>query len=109
MENNMHVFIMLDGKPGTKPNYYLNMVFFKPDNIVPLNLVISNGSLKATRLNKNSISDTRGIESTVIGKTMHITISGDILGDYDKILINAESSLGSFHMDRTAWKMLYAD
>ncbi|MGE5678742.1 MAG: PIG-L deacetylase family protein [Pseudomonadota bacterium] len=109
MENNMHVFIVLDGKPAAKPVYYLNMVFFRPDGILPLSLEISNGELKAARYDENSIVGTEGISSTALGKSIHITISGDILGDYDKVFINAESSLGSLHMDRTAWRMLYAD
>jgi LmbE family N-acetylglucosaminyl deacetylase len=108
IEDNIHVFISLDGKPGLKPTYYLNMIFFNSDMAIPLRLAFNNGTLKAIKQNEDSITDTQGISRIVQGKTLHIIIPGGKIKDYDKILMNAESSIDSFHMDRTAWRMVKA-
>jgi hypothetical protein len=71
-------------------------------------LAFNNGALKAIKQNEESITDTRGVSWTVQGKTLHITIPGGKIKEYDKILMNAESSIDSFHIDRTAWRIVDA-
>jgi len=107
-ENNIHIFIVFDGRLSRDPDYYLNMVFFKPNSAIPLRLLINKGKPEAIKQNENSITDVEGITIAEKGKTLHIVIPGSKIGNYDKIFINAESFIKSLNMDRTAWRMVNA-
>lgn len=105
-ENNLHVFISLTKKPDRLTSYHLNMIFFDDDRATPLNLVVKNASLRIKNYRDSSINNIDGIDTIQKGKLIHIKIPNDKISEYNSIFINAESSFGSYYMDRTAWRMV---
>lgn len=105
-ENNLHTFIQLNSKADKLTTYYLNMVFVKNGQAIPMRLMIKNKKLEAIWQQEASIMDTSDIALKVNGRSLHIILSNNKIGIYDHIFINAESSVSPYYMDRTAWRMI---
>ncbi len=105
-ENNLHAFIQLNSKPDKLTTYYLNMVFVKNDQGIPMRLMIKNKKVEAVWQQEASVMDTDGISLKIEGRNLHIIIPNNKIGIYDHIFINAESSISPYYMDRTAWRMI---
>lgn len=105
-EGNLHAFILLNKKPDGITTYHLNLVFFDSGKAKPLSLVIKRHSLNTILQRETSITGIEGIQSSIEKETLHIMIPKEKFGDCDGILINAETFVGYYYMDRSAWRML---
>jgi LmbE family N-acetylglucosaminyl deacetylase len=105
-ENNLHTFIHLNSKPDKLTTYYLNLVFVKKGQNIPMKLMIKNKKLEPVWQQEASIMDTSHIQVETTGRNVHIIIPNNKIGIYDNIFINAESSISPYYMDRTAWRMM---
>jgi LmbE family N-acetylglucosaminyl deacetylase len=105
-QNKLHAFIMLDGNADKVTTYYLNMIFMRDGQGIPLRLVVKNKNLEPIKPPEPSGLDVSGIELKISKDMLHIIIPNDKIGDYDHIFMNAESSISPYYMDRTAWRMV---
>lgn len=108
-EGNLHMYILLNKKPGRMTSYQLNMIFFKAGAPLPLNLVIKGKTLSTLKYRGNSVYDADGIILNIEKQSLHIVIPKEKINGYDSIFINAESQFQSYYMDRTAWRMVEVD
>lgn len=106
MENKLHALVMLDGNPDKLTTYYINMIFIRDGQGIPLRLVIKNKRLEPIKPPEPLGLDAGSIELKISKNMLHIIIPNDQIGDYDYIFANAESSVSPYYMDRTAWRMV---
>lgn len=104
-ENQLHTFIKLDSNADKLTTYYLNMVFLRNGQGIPLRLTIKNKKLEPLKQGASDM-DISGIQLQINKNTLHVIIPNDQIGDYDHVFVNAESSVSPYYMDRTAWRMI---
>lgn len=104
--NNLHIFIQVDGDIEELTTYRLNMMLFNDNNVSRLSISVKNNKLIANNISKPCITDISGSKLEINGNTIHITLPSSVTGDYKHIFINAQTFVVSTMLDRTAWRML---
>lgn len=102
----LNILIEADDEIEEFTRYNINMILFKDNNIKRLNLQAKNGVVILKHVSKESIMNVNGIKAEAKGDILHVIIPNDIIGEFNHIFINGNTSIEDRMMDKTAWRMV---
>ena len=106
-EGNLHFFIETDSEIEKNIQYHLSLVLVDGSTIHHMNLISNGIYINENYNSKDSITKIDGVKASQSGKTLHLVIPGIIVGHFDYIFVNSQSSVEDNLLDRTAWRMCY--
>lgn len=105
-EKNLHIFLQLDSEVEKTIDYNLGLFFIGKSGASRLNLRITEKGLASVNKSSISITSIAAVKTNINGRVIHFVIPASVSGEFSNLLINSTTSLETYMLDKTAWRML---